>query len=145
MNYIRLKCVHEKTLKTRKLFYCIKFTSNEIVGVIKCKAKSLDPCHVHTSNCETLLLEHVNTGISTKSDNLNRNEFPQYVMHAVEVLHCMKHFNFINLFKNSLTYFFFYIFSYFKSLPMILIINHHIQKMIKYLVIMCMKNQYGLI
>ncbi|XP_014204876.1 muscle M-line assembly protein unc-89-like [Copidosoma floridanum] len=54
-------------------FNCIK----------KCSAPIKD--HAHTVDCEILVLEHVGTSTSTKSNNIFESEFPAYIMRTVEV------------------------------------------------------------
>lgn len=52
--------------------------------MIKCR--EIDkPNHAHTADCESVLLEHANTGVSTLTKNVSPNEYPDFVMHAVEV------------------------------------------------------------
>lgn len=57
----------------------------QILGTIKCNADFRDLNHVHTEDCERILLEHVPSGTSTESKNIIPCEFPDYVMDAVEV------------------------------------------------------------
>ncbi|XP_058803552.1 uncharacterized protein LOC131671275 [Phymastichus coffea] len=52
--------------------------------MIKCR--DIDkPNHAHTADCESIVLEHANTGVSTLTQNISQNDYPKFVMDAVEL------------------------------------------------------------
>ena len=55
-------------------------------GITRCKYDLTPPDgHAHTHDCAELLFEHVPTGITSKSKDINECEFPKHIMEALTV------------------------------------------------------------